>query len=193
MPLAFESISHGTIAFGFFNIESDMLLLDRYFFFATDFCGLVEDIADYRGGEPYCGHWPVQLIESPEKIGDLMGAINGIRFTGFIGELYRRFPFPQRPEDFKQNPDGYQTQAQVSEIISNYSRRREVTIKLPADGSIIDIGDYRFRRSQFQPIIQYVWNGGYPRWKNGIRPDYVLQMRAKIAQLPEGIFSTLVL
>jgi hypothetical protein len=26
MPLAFESLSHGTIAFGFFNIESDMLL-----------------------------------------------------------------------------------------------------------------------------------------------------------------------
>jgi hypothetical protein len=29
MPLAFESINHGTIAFGFFNIESDMLLLDK--------------------------------------------------------------------------------------------------------------------------------------------------------------------
>jgi len=28
MPLAFESLSHGTIAFGFFNIESDMLLLE---------------------------------------------------------------------------------------------------------------------------------------------------------------------
>jgi hypothetical protein len=36
MPLAFESESHGTIAFGFFNIESDVLLLDRYFFFTTD-------------------------------------------------------------------------------------------------------------------------------------------------------------
>jgi hypothetical protein len=31
MPLAFQSLSHGTITFGFFNIESDMLLLDRYF------------------------------------------------------------------------------------------------------------------------------------------------------------------
>jgi hypothetical protein len=30
MPLAFESISHGTIAFGFFNIDSDMLLLEQY-------------------------------------------------------------------------------------------------------------------------------------------------------------------
>ncbi len=26
MPLAFESLSHGTIAFGFFNIDSESLL-----------------------------------------------------------------------------------------------------------------------------------------------------------------------
>jgi hypothetical protein len=31
MPLAFESLNHGTIAFGFFNIDSDMLLLEKYF------------------------------------------------------------------------------------------------------------------------------------------------------------------
>lgn len=41
MPLAFESLSHGTIAFGFFNIESDMLLCDRYFLFADEFCRYV--------------------------------------------------------------------------------------------------------------------------------------------------------
>lgn len=33
MPLSFESRSHGPVAFGFFNIESDMLLLERTFFF----------------------------------------------------------------------------------------------------------------------------------------------------------------
>ncbi len=32
MPLSFESRSHGPVAFGFFNIESDMLLLERTFF-----------------------------------------------------------------------------------------------------------------------------------------------------------------
>jgi hypothetical protein len=31
MPLAFDTLSHGKIAFGFFNIESDMLLLEQYF------------------------------------------------------------------------------------------------------------------------------------------------------------------
>jgi len=38
MPLAFDSSSHGKIAFGFFNIETDMLLLENYFIFATQFC-----------------------------------------------------------------------------------------------------------------------------------------------------------
>ena len=39
MPLAFESLNRGTIAFGFFNIDTDLLLLQQYFLFADDFCG----------------------------------------------------------------------------------------------------------------------------------------------------------
>ncbi|MEJ2023744.1 MAG: hypothetical protein P8Y00_01760, partial [Deltaproteobacteria bacterium] len=46
MPLAFESLSHGTGAFGFFNIASDMLLLEHYFFFAEDFCAWIVDMAE---------------------------------------------------------------------------------------------------------------------------------------------------
>jgi len=38
MPISFLSKSHGRIPIGFFNIETDMLLMDRYFFFSTDFC-----------------------------------------------------------------------------------------------------------------------------------------------------------
>ena len=55
MPLAFESLSHGTVAFGFFNIESDMLLLDRYFFFAGDFCDCVTALAAPPQGAKYSG------------------------------------------------------------------------------------------------------------------------------------------
>jgi hypothetical protein len=50
MPLDFESLSHGTVAFGFFNIESDLLLLERSFFFASEFCELVDYV--WRGGYP---------------------------------------------------------------------------------------------------------------------------------------------
>ncbi len=89
MPLAFESLSHGTIAFGFFNIESDMLLLDRYFLFAEDFCSTLKKIAKNTGDRPYHTRWAIQFIETAEDIGDLMGAIHGVRLTGFIGELLR--------------------------------------------------------------------------------------------------------
>ena len=109
MPLAFDSLSHGTIAFGFFNIESDMLLCDRYFFFAEDFCRNIADMADRGGDQDYQATWPVWLIETADDIGDLMGAIHGVRYTGFIGELYRRYPFPPQTEKFKQNPEGSRT------------------------------------------------------------------------------------
>ena len=49
MPLAFDSLNHGTIAFGFFNIEIDMLLLENLFFFADRFCGAVAELS--RGRE----------------------------------------------------------------------------------------------------------------------------------------------
>ena len=192
MPLAFDSLSHGTIAFGFFNIESDMLLLDRYFIFAEDFCIYTEKIAKNDNTQPYHTIWPVQFIEAREDIGDLMGAIQGFRFTGFIGELYRRFPFPRQNEDFKQNPAGFQTQSLVSGIIAKYAQAREISVAIPPEGEEIEIGAYRFSRIQFQELIKYVWRGGYPRWKDEIRPGYVLGMRDNILQNRAGIFKGIV-
>ena len=193
MPLAFESLSHGTIAFGFFNIESDMLLLDRYFIFAQDFCGYIEMIAKDRGDRSYKAFWPIQYIEDATDIGDLMGAIQGIRFTGFIGELYRHFPFPQHNEDFKQNPMGYQTHPVVAAMIAKYAQPREISVVVSSERDNVEIGVYRFSRSQFQELIKYVWRGGYPRWKDGIRPGYVRGLRDQILQNCTGIFDGIVL
>ena len=193
MPLAFESLSHGTIAFGFFNIESDMLLLDRYFMFAEDFCSYTEKIAKNGSNQPYHTCWPVQFIEDAEDIGDLMGAIHGLRWTGFIGELYRRFPFPRQNKDFKQNPEGFQTQSLVSGIIAKYAQPREISVAIPGGSETIEFGVYRFSRAQFQELIKYVWRGGYPRWKDEIRPGYVTEMRDSILQQCMGIFKGIVL
>jgi hypothetical protein len=192
MPLAFESLSHGTIAFGFFNIESDMLLLDRYFLFAEDFCRYLKNIAKNGGDQPYHACWQVQFIEAVEDIGDLMGAIHGVRFTGFIGELYRRFPFPRQNEDFKQKPEGFQTQSLVSAIITKYARPREISVAIPPGSGEIEIGVYRFNRAQFQELIKYVWRGGYPRWQDERKPGYVTAMRDIILQSCEGIFNGIV-
>jgi hypothetical protein len=192
MPLAFDSLSHGSIAFGFFNIESDMLLCDRYFLFADDFCEKLKDIAEWGEERSYQAQWPVQIIESAADIGDLMGAIHGVRFSGFLGDLYRRFPFPQNPADFKQNPRGYETQSQVSEIIAAYARVLEIVVAMPPGDREIKIGEYEFSRTQFQELVKYVWRGGYPRWKSEIRPAYVMALKEKILKNSKGIFKGLV-
>lgn len=189
MPLAFDTLSHGSIAFGFFNIESDMLLCDRYFLFADEFCKYVADIAENVGEHTGQTIWQVQIIQTDDAIGDLMGAIHGVRYTGFMGELYRCFPFPPRAQDFKQNPHGFKTQTQVSEIIANYAELLEIQVTVKNAGGEIQVGDYRFSRTQFQKLIDYVWRGGYPRWKDEIRPACVLEMKNKVMLNGTGIFS----
>lgn len=192
MPLAFQSLSHGTIAFGFFNIESDMLLCDHYFFFAEDFCRRIGQMAGPTA-EPECAiGWKVFTIESAEEIGDLMGAIHGVRFTGFIGDLYRRFPFPQQPADFKQNPEGDRTQSLVSEIISRYAKIEKIQVAVDNKRLQTAIGRYHFNRNQFQDVLKYVWRGGYPRWKDDIRPSYVSDMEKRIMANRLGIFENMV-
>ncbi len=192
MPLAFESLSHGTIAFGFINIESDLLLFNRYFLFAEDFCNYLKNIAKNADDQAYHTRWAIQFIEAAEDVGDLMGAIHGVRFAGFIGELYRRFPFPHKDENFKQKPEGFQTQSLVCEIISKYAQSRKISVAISAGGDEIEIGVYRFNRVQFQELIKYVWRGGYPRWENKIRPGYVTVMRDIISQNCKGIFNGIV-
>ena len=191
MPLAFETLSHGTIAFGFFNIESDMLLCDRYFLFADDFCRYVEDMAENTGEQFYRASWRVQVIDEAEDIGDLMGAIHGVRFTGFVGELYRRFPFPRQPQEFKQNPEGAQTRSLVTEIISKYAQTQAVQVTVDNEKMETEIGIYRFTRNQLQELLKYVWRGGYPRWKNEIRPAYVSEMKNKVMLNRTGVFSNI--
>lgn len=99
MPLSFPSINHGNIAFGFFNIESDMLLLEHHFFFADQFCSWMGELATRETVSGVNGS--VFHIPDASDIGDLMGAIHGMHFTGFLGEIYRLFPFPVDPLLFK--------------------------------------------------------------------------------------------
>ena len=188
MPLAFDSLSHGSIAFGFFNIDSDMLLLDRYFFFSTDFCEHISSIVESDEEGSFKTSWQVYYIDNPEDIGDLMGAIHGIHYQGFIGELYRRFPFPERPEDFKQKPEGVKTRAIVEDMIAKYAEYIDIPFIADKEAQAVEIGAYRFSRPSFHELIKYVWRGGYPRWKDEGKPDYVLAMKREIEQKKFGLF-----
>lgn len=179
MPLAFDSVSHGPVAFGFFNIESDMLLLERYFFFATEFCEYMERFAECERF-PCAFDWDVWVFADRENIGDLMGAVHGIRYAGFIGETYRRFPFPSNPADFRQKTQGRKNRKIFEAMIEKYAAPSSIRFTVDSKGDEACVGDYRFDRRNFQALIRYVWVGGYPRWEKGERPDYVLKMREKM-------------
>jgi hypothetical protein len=192
MPLAFDSTNHGSIAFGFFNIDSDMLLLEHYFFFASEFCQYISSLAEKEGNGAGETVWQVFYIADQKDIGDLMGAIHGIQYTGFIGETYRQFPFPQREEDFKQKPEGYKTRFVFEIMIGKYADVVEVPFSVDDNSREINIGDYKFTRAVFHQLINYVWRGGYPRWKDEVRPDYVAAMKTRVEESRNELFDGIV-
>jgi len=186
MPLEFESLSHGRIAFGFFNIETDMILLNQYFFFAEDFCYSISRAAE-NTDETCETMWKAYRIEA-ENIGSLMGAIHGIDHRGFIGEVYKLFPFPVRQEDFKQKPEGYQTRATIEALIQNYGERTNLSLRIGPKGNENAIGEYIFSMAFFRKLIEYVWLGGYPRWKDSVPPGYVMAMKEAIEKSCHPLF-----
>lgn len=187
MPLGFPSSSHDTIAFGFFNIDTDLLLLEHYFLFAPEFCRYISDLAARGDEESPAMTWDVFRIPR-ENIGDLMGAIHGTHLAGFIGEVYRRFPFPAREVDFVQKPEGSQNRAVVEEILQEFSSGAAISFQAEKDHGVVAIGEFVFTPDTFRSIITYVWLGGYPRWREGVRPDDVLNMKKAVEESTSWLF-----
>jgi len=193
MPLEFDSLNHGRIAFGFFNIETDMILLEHYFLFAQDCCGQISKYIQSPTDEIYESSWDTYLIENNLNMGNLMGAIDGIDLRGFIGEVYKLFPFPKEREAFKQNPEGFKTRSLIETLIQKYGRKITLQFVIRLKEDEIGIGEYLFNRTSFQKLIEYIWMGGFPHWKDGIRPDYVLRMKEMIEQSERSLFDGLTL
>lgn len=190
MPLAFHSLNHGEVAFGFFNIDTDMMLLDVHFFFADDLSAAVGDMASGRDA----GVARVQLNAytlDTALIGNLMGAIRGIDLRGFIGEVYRRFPFPAEEEKFRQQPEGFRNRTIIEEIVKKYAGMRPIDILADTACSTVDFGGYLFDREGFHALILYLWEGGYPRWRDGLRPAYVMEMKEMIKESENQLFAGL--
>jgi len=192
MPLAFESVSHGQVAFGFFNIDTDMLLLEHYFFFAPEFCALIRDLANTADPKSFASELDGYDIPKREKIGDLMGAIHDIRYTGFIGEVYKVYPFPKIPEAFKQKPEGYQNREIVEEIIERFGYKTIISFTAINHAGNVMIGEYEFTKEWFFELARYVWLGGYPRWRDGEPPEYVTKMKQDIGRNKSGFFHGIV-
>ncbi len=187
MPLAFESLSHGQIAFGFFNIETDMLLLDIHFFFADDFSRAMMKLALEPGDRNSSVDLDAYTL-LPSQIGNLMGSIHGVSFEGFIGKVYRRYPFPREESKFRQDPMGWRNRAVIEDMVRQYARIEPIDVTVYPARSAVDIGGYVFSRTVFNKLIDYVWEGGFPRWKDGVRPQYVLDMKAAVESSINPIF-----
>jgi hypothetical protein len=114
-----------------------------------------------------------------------MGAIHGVRFTGFIGAVYQQFPFPAREEDFRQNPSGNQTRAVMEKTMAPFGARIQVQVKT---GALGHIGPFQFEPPVFQELLWYVWQGGYPRWKDQVRPGYVMEMNQALQKSKNPFF-----
>jgi hypothetical protein len=191
MPLEFDSLSHGRVAFGFFNIETDMILLNQYFLFAEDFCQYIAE-ASQKNEPIFKTSWEVYSFQNRGDIGNLMGAIHGSDHRGFIGEVYKLFLFPKHREDFKQKSEGNHTRTLMERLIQKYTSKTDIHFMMDQKTEQINIGEYLFSKLSFHELIKYIWMGGFPRWKDNLRPDYVLSMGKVIDQSTNSLFYGLI-
>ncbi|MEJ2725824.1 MAG: hypothetical protein P8175_14510 [Deltaproteobacteria bacterium] len=188
MPLTFKSINQGLIAFGFFNIDTDLLLLEHYFLFADDFCAYLSRLAAQSEQGSFETSWEVHSIERREDAGDLTAAIRGVNHSGFIGKVYRRFPFPRNEEDFRQKPEGYGNRETLEKMLAKYATRKKIPVRGDMKNQTVAVAEYLFAKGVFRQLVEYVWLGGYPRWRDGVRPGYVLEAKKVLEKTTGWLF-----
>lgn len=186
MPLAFATLNRGVVPFGFFNIRTDMVLLAEHFAFAGDVCGWIETLA--ATSDDVDTRRPAWVIADRALLGDLQGAMAGDDLSGFIGTVYARFPFPERREDFRQDPDGHRTRLEIEPLIDRFAQRQEIEIRSAAATGTVELGGYQFDEPGFAELVRYVWRGGFPRWRDDRPPAYVDHMMEAVRSSPSWLF-----
>jgi len=114
--------------------------MNHCFFFSTDFCEWIiewTDAEDFSRAEKM-----VYAIQQREMISNLSGAIYGYEFTGFIGVVYKLFPFPESPSGFKQKPYSTQNRQAVERTIQPFAVLLKIPILFHPENQNIDFGDY---------------------------------------------------
>ncbi len=189
LPLEFNSLNHGQIAFGFFNIETDLLLMEHYFFFSPQFSTMVEEIANSLPDQPGKISLEAYIIDSAMSVGNLMGAIRGVDLHGFIGEVYTKFPFPENSEQFKQKPYGAKNRDYIEALLKEWAFPIVLPVLVGSEKPDIMIGEFLFSKKGFYDLIAYVWQGGMPGWEAGVRPEYVSKMKEIIDESTSPLLS----
>jgi hypothetical protein len=173
MPLGFHSLNQGEIAFGFFHIETPLLLLDNRVFWCSDFCAAFNQLTLADENEPFRSSIDGHLFHSRAEYGDLQEAIAGVNHDGFIGSLYALIPFPTTREAFVQKTAGQLTNATVLEQVSKFAEAYAMKITAEQDTGLFTFDDVEFEPGTLRQLIEYIWRGGMPGWENGMRPAFL--------------------
>ena len=53
----------------------------------------------------------------------------------------------------------------------------------------VSLAGVRFSPSGFRELVDYVWRGGWPRWRDDDPPGYVREMKAAVDASGHWVFS----
>ncbi|MCA1793127.1 MAG: hypothetical protein LC660_04500 [Desulfobacteraceae bacterium] len=76
----------------------------------------------------------------------------------------------------------------MQDLIAGFAEKKIVQMGFDDRGHF-RFGPYEFTQTVFHELIRYVWQGGYPRWKDGIRPAYVTAMADQTAKTNNQFFA----
>ncbi len=188
MPLAFHSVDHGVVAFGFFNIDTDLLLLERTLLWADDFTAAVGALAAGDGGSAGSVALPAHVVPPGRALGHVMGAIHGLDRSGLIGAVYDRFPFPADPAAFHQRPEVAGHRPVVAGLLAQWAEPVDAVLAWDPAARVATVAGVGFDAGWFRDLVAYVWRGGYPRWLDERRPPCVMEMRRAIEASRHPLF-----
>lgn len=186
MPLLFNSLNQGVVSFGFYNIETDGLLLGQHFFFCTDFCTAAKALFGKPLAETANTTLSGHVFHDPQRVGDLKGAIEGSHHSGFLGELYRMWPFPAAPKAFRQKLHCFENRLKTSYLLERMADSVEIQVAREAHFRRVTVGPYHFSHDGFARLLQYIVWGGYPTWEDHEEsqlPEELRGVRLLLAQL----------
>jgi hypothetical protein len=68
-------------------------------------------------------------------------------------------------------------------LLERWAAIKSIPVRLDRENESASIGEYLVAKTVFHQLIQYVWAGGYPRWSDEIRPDYVMEMKERLEKV----------
>ena len=90
---------------------------------------------------------------------------------GFIGEVYRQFPFSDGPRRFQTKPEGFPDPFAPGTILTDYGQAEEIPVRFRRKENEVAIGEYRFDQENFQELIFYMGKAAIPNGVTDANPD----------------------